>query len=146
LVKNLNEVIFQLDSSGKILFLNSHWKELTGYTVDESIGKNFLNYIHEEDFTEYEDKIKSFINKGESLSIDKRRWINKKGNYIWFVLSANVNREGNEVIISGTIKDVSRTRDIEKELKKIENRYDTVLNTVKDTVYQTDKEGKWTYL
>ncbi|MCB0722046.1 MAG: response regulator [Ignavibacteriae bacterium] len=146
LLKNLNEVVFQLDSSGKILYLNSHWTDLTGFSVEESIGKNFLNYIHEDDFSQYEEKIKSFINKGESLTVEELRWLTKKDTYIWVELSSNVNREGNEVIISGSIKDISRTRDIEKELKKIENRYDTVLNTVKDIVYQTDKEGKWTYL
>ncbi len=146
LLKNLSEVVFQLDSSGKILFLNKAWKNLTGFEVQESVGKNFLNYIHEEDFNEYEEKIKSFINKGESLLIDELRWLTKSGNYVWVGLSADVQKEGNEVIISGILKDASKVRDVEKQLKKIENRYDTVLNTVKDIVYQTDKEGKWTYL
>ena len=142
----LNDPVFQLDPSGKIIFVNKKWEELTGFCSDEVIDKNFLNYIHDDDFTIYEDHIRSFINSGQNLNIEEIKWLKKDGSYAWVGLYANVHKFANEIIISGCLKDISPRKEVEKQLKKIENRYDTVLNTVKDIVYQTDSEGNWSYL
>ncbi len=40
------EILFETDSSGRWTFLSSIWNELTGFTVAQSIGKNFLDYVH----------------------------------------------------------------------------------------------------
>ncbi len=47
-VNNIFEVIFQLDSNGLVTFLNDSWVQLTGYSLDESIGKHFSIFIPSE--------------------------------------------------------------------------------------------------
>ncbi len=44
-VNNIHEVIFQLDSNGIITFLNNSWLQLTGHTLENSIGKHFSRFI-----------------------------------------------------------------------------------------------------
>ncbi|MCA0456259.1 MAG: PAS domain S-box protein [Chloroflexi bacterium] len=48
-VDNVHEVIFQLDPHGIISFLNHSWMELSGYALEESIGKHFSSFMPPED-------------------------------------------------------------------------------------------------
>jgi PAS domain-containing protein len=49
LVDQINEVVFQTDRFGNLKFLNKAWTDITGFSIQESIGKNFLSYIHPDD-------------------------------------------------------------------------------------------------
>ncbi len=40
------EILFETDSSGRWTFLAPIWNELTGFTIAQSIGNNFLDYVH----------------------------------------------------------------------------------------------------
>ncbi|MGB3640684.1 MAG: EAL domain-containing protein [Rivularia sp. (in: cyanobacteria)] len=44
------EILFATDSSGKWTFLSPMWNELTGFTVAESIGSSFIDYVHPCDY------------------------------------------------------------------------------------------------
>lgn len=46
-VDNIHEAIFQVDLQGKMTFLNKAWYALSGYTVEESMGKYFAHFIYE---------------------------------------------------------------------------------------------------
>ena len=48
-VNNLTEVIFQTDTTGRWTFLNPAWTEITGFNVEESLGKFCWTFIHPED-------------------------------------------------------------------------------------------------
>ena len=44
------EILFETDSSGRWTFLSSIWNELTGFTVAQSIGNNFIDYVHPSEY------------------------------------------------------------------------------------------------
>ena len=44
------EIMFETDSSGRWTFLSPMWHELTGFTVAQSIGSSFLDYVHPHDY------------------------------------------------------------------------------------------------
>lgn len=45
LVNNVHDVIFQTDTNANITYLDSAWKNLTGYSVDESLGQPIIDYL-----------------------------------------------------------------------------------------------------
>ncbi len=49
IINNLPEIVFQTDSQGNLIFLNDTWEKVTGFAPEDSIGRNFLDYIHPED-------------------------------------------------------------------------------------------------
>lgn len=48
-VENINEIIFQLDPDGRLVFLNPAWSQVTGQQVKESLGTQISLYIHPDD-------------------------------------------------------------------------------------------------
>ncbi|MDI5788203.1 PAS domain-containing protein [Bacillus licheniformis] len=42
---NLQEIVFQTDRIGYITFLNQAWTTLTGYSVEESLGTMYNDYL-----------------------------------------------------------------------------------------------------
>ena len=57
LLNSLREVIFKTTSDGKLTFLNAAWEEVTGYTVEESVGKPFFNFVHPLDKLRYVNRV-----------------------------------------------------------------------------------------
>ncbi|HEY9704971.1 MAG TPA: PAS domain S-box protein, partial [Allocoleopsis sp.] len=48
-LENIKEVIFQTDAKGNWQFLNPAWTEITGFSLEETLGHNSLKYIHPDD-------------------------------------------------------------------------------------------------
>lgn len=49
LINAIDQVVFELDEHGRWIFLNAAWHKLSGYTVAESVGDDFGNYLFVED-------------------------------------------------------------------------------------------------
>ena len=60
-IDNVKEVIFQTDVRGVWTFLNPAWTEITGFSLDESIGKSCLDFIHERDRQHHRQLLEAFI-------------------------------------------------------------------------------------
>lgn len=52
MLENMREVIFRTDARGRWVFLNPAWENLTGYTVQESLGWSTTKLLHPEDAAE----------------------------------------------------------------------------------------------
>lgn len=115
----LNHVVFKTDKFGKITMLNKAWEQLTGYSVDDSIGKNIIFWIHPDDRTEI---AKIFIQvteaKKDSLILEYRLR-RETGEYVW--LESNVklmhDTSGNIVSMVGTLFDITERKQSEQQLK-----------------------------
>ncbi len=46
---NLREVVFQTDANGAWTLLNLAWTEITGYSMEESLGRCYADFLHPDD-------------------------------------------------------------------------------------------------
>ncbi|NET08486.1 MAG: SpoIIE family protein phosphatase [Symploca sp. SIO2B6] len=109
IVENLKEVIFQTDQAGQLKFLNSAWTEITGFTLDESLGKNFLEFIHPDDRLLHWEKFQSLVESHQDQCRYHLRCLTKNGSLGWLeVYACVILIEGNgAIVISGTLNDLS---------------------------------------
>jgi PAS domain S-box-containing protein len=118
-VHNVKNVIFQVDLEGRFIFLNSAWEDLTGYKVEETIGKSyldFISYLSEEsaerisqlDFTQEAHYIFDFETKTRN---HEDKWIHCDVNRI---IDANNRITGG----IGALVDITTLKNTEKELIK----------------------------
>ena len=65
-VDNIKQVIFQTDARGVWKFLNAAWTEITGFGIDETLGKSFLSFVHPEDRMRHAEMFQPLIeNRGD---------------------------------------------------------------------------------
>jgi PAS domain S-box-containing protein len=109
-VSNIREVIFQLDPEGRILYVNNSWEKMTEFSVQESIGKNILSFLMEEEVKGLHSQIEAKLLNGEFVLITKK--LNKKN--VEFSMLPLYDADGSMHGYSGTINDI--TERMEQEL------------------------------
>ncbi len=109
LVANVTDVIFNVDATGCLLFLNPAWESLTGYTVKESLGRSVFEFVAPGDRAAL---FQQQILKEPDLEVEHTsefRLIRKSGEVRW--VEAHVHRqwdeEGKLFGSTGTLQDVT---------------------------------------
>ncbi len=122
-VEQVNEIIYLTDANGKLIFINRYWTQLTGYKINECIGKPIIDFIYKEDQKNTFDQIISIIfNKKESAKT-QTRLITKNDGLKWIEINAHLTRENNKIVgISGTIIDIHERKLAEEELIKAKEK------------------------
>ncbi|MFE8695090.1 diguanylate cyclase domain-containing protein [Cytobacillus sp. FJAT-53684] len=116
-VNNVKEVIYQTNEKGDWTFLNPSWTEITGFTVVESIGKNYADYVYTSDQGNPKDQYQSFpIEKGHKKY--EIRVITKEGGFKWLEVYSrfSYDEHGNLAGTLGTLYDISDRKKMEEEL------------------------------
>ncbi len=130
---NLREGIFRLNTFGNLTFLNLAWKNIIGFSIEESLDQPLAKFIHPKDTKIYKSAMRSLLNKEKnelSLSV---RFVKSDCQIGWMEIDArlmmledNYNSQYNEIIgISGTINDVTEKKkrqayqQVEYEINKI---------------------------
>ncbi len=130
-VENLTEVVFQTDLDGNWLFLNPAWTDITGYTVEESIGTPFFNYLHPDDRTRTYELFRPLIDHEKDVCRHEVRYITKSGAVSWIEVYARRTEDANGNILgtSGTLNDVTE-RHHAAEMLNYRLEFQRVLNRI----------------
>lgn len=119
-VENLKEVIFQTDTARRLMFLNPAWTEITGYSVEESLGKRFLDFIHPDDRQLHEEQFQP-LTRCQCQTADCRyqlRFLTKNSSVAQIeIYACQMLADDNTVIgISGTLNDITERKRREQHL------------------------------
>ncbi len=116
LVENLNDIVYALDSEGKITFISSAVQKSTGYTTDELIGRTFTEFFHPDDRP-------VALNNFRALPVKKSiqseyRIRTKSGEYRYVNASSTViSNESGFIGVRGVLTDINEKRESEEKLK-----------------------------
>lgn len=128
IVDNIGGVIFETDLDGNFTYLNVAWEKNTGYSVSESLGKNYKDFISDADRKENGSDYFLF-DKKRTVFTFKLKTLNKD---VWCELRAKIfkNAEGKANGFIGTIIDITNLKEIEIELHKASVSKDEFLSTM----------------
>ena len=123
-VENVNDIIFQTDAEGLWLFLNKSWETITGFSVEESIGQLFLNYVHSDDRQRNNELFEPLILRKKEYCRHEVRYLNKDGGFRWIEVFARLGLNDKDEITGtyGTLQDITERRQREEELKQLTTR------------------------
>src|SRR5690606_36004762 len=82
-IDSIREVVFQTDNFGRWVFLNPAWEMITGFSVRETIGTTFLNYIHPEDRVRNSALLRPVAEHGLGFSRYEFRCLTRGGTFRW---------------------------------------------------------------
>jgi PAS domain S-box-containing protein len=149
LVDQLKEIIFQTNENGFWTYLNPAWEQITGFTVEESLGGYFLDSIVEED----REKTQALFNKIRAYQQTQIshviRYIHKGGGYRWIevVAEINVDQHNQFAGVTGTLTDITARKEAEEAIKESEQRFREIADNVDELFWIRDiNEPRFLYV
>ena len=111
LIENVNEIVFQADPRGKILFVNHRVKDILGYTPEEIAGTNFFACVIPEDLEEAKAAFRLTLRHEKPLS-GEYRVFHKNGTVLTIsIYTRPIFEDGRSVGMQGIIQDITPSAD-----------------------------------
>ena len=143
-VTSLNEVVFQTNVDGLWTFLNPAWHEITGFTIEESVGKLHLSYIHPDDRERNNQLFLPLMERKTEYCRHEVRYLTKTGGVRWIEVFARLVLDANNQITgtAGTLNDITVRKQADEALQKQRIAIEAAI----DGVALMDDTGRYTYL
>ncbi len=126
-VDSLSEVLFRTDETGRLVFLNDAWKDLSGFELDYSRQHPLIDFLHPDDRLRARDAIRSLLaGDGQEWS-DELRLRTHAGEIRWVGVTCRAlrDRAGVQTGIAGTIDDISARKIAEFSLRNLNQELET---------------------
>jgi diguanylate cyclase (GGDEF)-like protein/PAS domain S-box-containing protein len=124
LVENASDIVFRLDNTGHITFVNPAALHIIGYEEKEIIGRHYPTFIRSD---MQEDAMKFFgrqFVKGIHNTYSEYPVIVKDGREIWLGQNTQlIFQDGKVVAFQAVARDITERKRAEETLKESENRY-----------------------
>ncbi|MFZ1615390.1 MAG: ATP-binding protein [Holophaga sp.] len=132
LVAHLKEVIFQINREGHWSFLNRAWTELTGISLDDSLGKPFLNFMHPTDKLRYMNVLNYAMETDQDTLQGEFRITTQSGDYRWVEMSNRITLDAHGAVVgvSGTLTDITERKLGEAALATITSRLKALIENM----------------
>ena len=139
LIDNVSDVIFRLDSSGRITFVSRQVYELLGVPWREALGRNAFDYLAERDHGRVRRAFAaSFSGKPVATDLVLAR---PDGREVVVFISTNPLVEGGEVKgVLGIARDVTEKRRLEEQIRRSEQQYRALTENAYDAIFLVDPE------
>jgi PAS domain S-box-containing protein len=107
--ENIDEIIFQLDKEGRLIFLNPSWTEVTGYSMTKPPGTYINLYVYPDDRLRHQAFMAmDQMNNHESFRAEFR-YVTKAGEILWVEIHTRLleDAEGEVSSLFGSINDIT---------------------------------------
>jgi PAS domain S-box-containing protein len=142
LVERMTDVIYTVDTSGKVTSVNKACEVTFGWQAEEVVGKSFTELIAKEQVPEIFSRFERVLS-GERAFVETIAF-DKAGNTRDVeVSSIPITKNGKVVGAQGIIRDISETRRAEEQLRKSETKYKTLLENLPQKIFLKDKNSAY---
>jgi len=111
--------IIQSDITHHITYVNDRYCEITGYSREELIGKNWFDFTHPDDVQRNAQEIEQYFKMNKPHKIEKR-YIKKNGEIVWVSIGASLRQLTSENTLGFTsiVMDITERKLMEKEIQE----------------------------
>ena len=119
-VEGVKEVVFRTDAEGRWAFLNPSWTEVTGFTVEETLGRAFLDSVHPDDREGNTALFAALVAGKKDHCRHEVRYLTRGGDPRWIEVYARLTHgpDGLPSGTTGTLYDITERRNTESELRR----------------------------
>ena len=117
LIDGMQEILFELDQDGDVSFLSPAWERLTGFSVEETLGRPFIEFLMEKDAAQLfaPDQLAALHTRQSEIGL--RTTGNK---LLWMHLDASAQHDqsGRFTGIIGTLGDITQSIELNRLLTR----------------------------
>jgi PAS domain S-box-containing protein len=119
-IEHVADVLFEQDLDGRFTFLNPAWCDATGFTLEESLGRHFVDFVHPDDATATRQAFEALLNEGTVPAIQPMRYLTRDGQFRWMEARARRLTDANDMPAGtiGTLRDVTAQRAMAEEIAR----------------------------
>lgn len=142
LIKNLNEVFYEIDFKGNILYVNPAVISNLAYSPEDIIGKNITEFLDSENATTLMQYIKD-IASFKSIKRINLKIKNADGLDVPFVTAGGklIYQDGYPHSITGILTNVSKLKEAEIEIIAQKRNFETIVKAIPDLIFRIKRNG-----
>ena len=144
LVENISNVIYEIDSQGVVIYVSPVVKNIVEYEPSDIIGKDFIEFIYEDD---RDRMMKRFLELHEGIEYTSEfRFISKSGEIRWVRTKSKPIMEGGIFKgARGMFINITERKIMEDALRKSEGQYRSLIESTKDSIYLLDRDLRYLF-
>jgi len=131
---------------GRIKLVNQALAQLAGLTVEEVLDQPFMNFIHPKALPEVVKRYESRMKGENTPTTYETTLITSNGKAVEVEISAGLINYLNKPADLVIVNDITKMKEVLKELKESEARYRSLITTALEGVWVTDLENKTLYV
>jgi PAS domain S-box-containing protein len=119
-VEQVTDVLFEQDTEGRWTFLNPAWSDITGFEVNDCLGRHYYDFIHPDDAAGSRNRFAQMLAGGGHTGIHAVRYVTADGDFRWIEARARrlCNDDGTPRGTIGTLRDVTMQRAMADEIDR----------------------------
>ncbi|MBU2498814.1 MAG: PAS domain S-box protein [Proteobacteria bacterium] len=148
ILESIEDGYYEVDLSGNFTFFNDAIPRLLGYTREELVGMNDRKYTNAVNAKRLFEAFNKVYTTGEPTKGFDWEVTRKNGRKRYVEASVSLIREatkGKPIGFRGIVRDVTERKRAEVALKKSEEKYRTILESIEDGYYEVDVAGNFTF-
>ena len=124
LADSIPEMVWTTDAEGKATYVNQHWQEYTGLTLEETAGYGWRKVLHPDDLEISAQLWVEALQNGTPYEIEHRYLRVADGTYRWYLVRGLPIKDDQGRIVKwfGTCTDIHQQKQIEEERVQILER------------------------
>ncbi|MGA2518214.1 MAG: PAS domain S-box protein [Thermodesulfobacteriota bacterium] len=148
IIENIQDGYFENDLAGKFTFINDAICKHLGYTREELIGMDYRRYTEEESAKRLVQKYTGLVKTGQPVEPFEAEYIRKDGAQLFAEISVSLIKDaaGKPIGFRGISRDTTERKKAEDALKKSEERYRNMLDSIQDGYSEIDLAGNFTFV
>ncbi len=145
LIENSDDKIAVLESDGRIAYESPAAQRLLGWTKEEMVGRNALEFVHPADHRAVQHQMARALQSPGKLHRVEHRMLHRDGSWLTFetVGHARATDSGLEIVTNS--RDVSARQASEAELREREERFRALVELIPQLVWATTPDGYHDY-
>lgn len=137
------DIICTIDRNGTFLSVNSACKKIWGYSPNELIGRNYIDFVYKEDRQKTKKSSEATFLGKETLNFENR-YLHKDGSLVSLMWSANWNNQ--DGIMYCVARDITDRKKIEHQLEHSERRFKSLIQEGSDLIAILDEQANYKYV
>jgi PAS domain S-box-containing protein len=145
-VEGVTQVILRSDGAGRLSFLNPAWQELTGHSIDESLGRTLISFVHDD---ERHGVSAFFAALAEGAAGDlscELRLRCRDDAWRWFALYLRATPAAGAASAAGVLSDLTAQKASEAALLRSNRERDAILTLGPDGFVFADEQGRVSFV
>ena len=142
LAENMQDLVSWHDEKFIFQYVSPSFQHVLGFTPEELLNQPAELFIHPNDLEKVRRHFKAEIDEKGSVYTEYRQ-LTKTGEYRWLesITKRVEDSSGNLIRYQTVSRDRTLQKETEEVLKRTEDKYRSIFNSIQDIYYETNKEG-----